>query len=62
MTKRAWYLLTERAKLMLLHRNPGLQSKVARKLVVSHAAVSRTWWGKAKSARILAEILKVVKS
>ena len=61
MTKRTWERLTERAKLMLLSRNRGIQSKVARKLVVSQAIVSRVWWGKAKSYRILAEILKVVK-
>ena len=46
---------------MLLSRNHGLQSKVARKLAVSQPAVSRVWWGQSKSKRILTEILKVVK-
>ena len=45
---------------MLLRRNPGLQSKVARTLDVSEGLVSRVWWGKAKSARILTAILRKV--
>ena len=60
MNKRTWAELTEAAKAMLLRRNPGLQSKVARTLDVSEGLVSRVWWGKAKSARILTAILRKV--
>ena len=62
MTKKTWSELTEADKAMLLRRNPGLQSKVARKLAVSQATVSQVWWGKTKSARILKAILKAVKA
>ena len=46
---------------MLLRKNSRLQAKVARTLGVSAGQVSRVWWGKTKSARILTAILKVVK-
>ena len=62
MTKRAWLLLTKRAKGILVRRNPGAQAKVSRKLGVSDGLVSRVWWGKATSARVLDAILKAVKS
>ena len=62
MTKKTWSRLTERAKIMLSHRNRGIQSKVARALDVSQGSVSRVWWGKATSSRILTAILKAVKS
>ena len=50
-----------RSKAMLLRRNPGVQAKIARALDVSEGLVSRVWWGKATSARIMAAILKAVK-
>ena len=62
MTKRTWDRLTEASKAMLLRRNPGVQAQVARALDVSEGLVSRVWWGKMTSARILDAILKVVKS
>ena len=61
MTKRTWDRLTEPAKAMLLRRNPGVQAQVARALDVSEGLVSRVWWGKMTSARIMAAILKAVK-
>ena len=61
MTKRTWAELLEADKAMLLRRNPRIQTKVARTLGVSQNMVSRVWWGKATSARILRQILKVVK-
>ena len=51
----------EADKAMLLRSNRGVTAKVARTLGVSQGLVSRVWWGKATSARILAQILKVVK-
>ena len=56
-----WENLTEIGKAMLLRRNPQLQAKVARTLGVSQGLVSRVWWGKATSSRVLTQILKVVK-
>ena len=61
MTKRTWDRLTESDKAMLLRRNPGVQAQVARALDVSEGLVSRVWWGKMTSARILTAILKAVK-
>ena len=61
MKKRTWDRLTEASKAMLLRRNPGVQAKIARALDVSEGLVSRVWWGKATSARILDAILKEVK-
>ena len=61
MTTKQWTELVETDKVMLLRRNPQLQTKVARTLGVSQGLVSRVWWGKATSARILTAILKVVK-
>ena len=62
MTKKVWLLLTKRDRGILVRRNPGAQAKVSRKLGVSDGLVSRVWWGKATSARVLDAILKVVKS
>ena len=62
MTNEQWAKLTEYGKAMLVLRNHGAQVKIARKLGVSQGLVSRVWRGKATSARILAEILKVVKT
>ena len=62
MTKLIWSLLAEADKAMLLRRNPHVQTKVARTLGVSQGLVSRVWWGKATSERVLTQILKVVKS
>ena len=56
-----WLALSETSKARVLRRHPGLQAKVARTLGVSEGLVSRVWWGKATSARILKAILKVVK-
>ena len=57
-----WFTtLPEPEKAVLLRRHPGVQVKVARTLGVSQGLVSRVWWGKAKSARILKAILKVVR-
>ena len=61
MKKRTWAELMEADKAMLLRRHPGAQAKVARTLGVSQGLVSRVWWGKATSARVLTAILKVVK-
>ena len=62
MTKREWFTaMPEADKAMLLRRNPHIQTKVAGTLGVSQGSVSRVWWGKATSARILTAILKVVK-
>ena len=62
MTKKTWHELTETDKAMLLRRNPHVQTKVARTLGVSQGLVSRVWWGKATSERVLTQILKVVKT
>ena len=61
MLMKQWQNLTEADKAMLLRRNPHIQTEVARTLGVSQGTVSQVWWGKATSARILAEILAVVK-
>ena len=61
-TKPSWFTtLPETDKAVLLRRHTGVQAKVARTLGVSEGLVSRVWWGKATSARILTAILKVVK-
>ena len=62
MTNRTWAKLTEPDKAVLLRHNPGVQVKVARTLGVSAGQVSRVFWGKTTSARILTQILKAVKS
>lgn len=56
-----WENLTETDKAMLLRRNRGVLWRVARALDVTDGLVSRVWWGKATSARVLAAILKAVK-
>ena len=61
MTKKTWTELMEADKAVLLRHNPGVQVKVARTLGVSAGQVSRVFWGKTTSARILTQILKVVK-
>ena len=61
MTKRIWERLAVADKAMLLRGNPGVQAKVARALNVSEGNVSRVWWGKTTSARVLDAILKEVK-
>ena len=46
---------------MILCRNPGIQSQIARAYGVSTATVSLVWNGKTTSARVLDAILKEVK-
>ena len=61
MTIKQWAALIEPDKAVLVRHNPGFQAKVARTLGVSAGQVSRVFWGKTTSARILTQILKVVK-
>ena len=56
-----WRNLTDADKALLMRRNRGVITRVARTLDVSEGLVSRVWWDQATSARILTEILSVVK-
>ena len=58
MRVRSWNNLDAVEKRMIICRNPGIQSKIAREMGVATATVSLVWWGKATSARILAAILQ----
>ena len=62
MSAKEWNNLDADEKRMIICRNPGIQSKIAREMGVATATVSLVWWGKATSARILAAILREVKS
>ena len=56
----SWARLAAYARFNLLRRHPKIQSEIARELVVSQTTVSRVWWGKVTSERVLAAILERV--
>ena len=59
-TVESWAWLTEPSRAVLLRRHPRIQSEIARELGVSQTTVSRVWWGKVTSARVLAAIIERV--
>ena len=61
MSAKEWNNLDADEKRMIICRNPGIQSKIAREMGVSTTTVSLVWWGQTTSARVLAAILKEVK-
>ena len=60
MNAEEWKRLDRDGRRLILFRQPGIQSRIARELGVSTATVSLVFWGKATSARVLDAILKAV--